>query len=138
MKQITISTDGFSKGNPGPAAIAMRIVDPEGNVLQERVETIGNAYDDYAEYYAVLIGLQAAKEHFGEETKEIEFELSLSGQQTKKQLNNEETITHPGLVPFFIEIHNLRVTSFPKLKVALLRRKRNKKTSRLVKKALDA
>ena len=138
MKKVTIYTDGGSRGNPGPAAIGVQIVDEEGKVLKEVSETIGNATNNFAEYQAVAKGLRAAKELFGKQTKEMEFELKLDSELVKKQLNNEYQIKDAGLVPLFIEIHNLRVANFPHLKLTHVRRELNKEADRLVNEALDA
>ena len=138
MDTITIFTDGGSRGNPGPAAIGVQVVDSKGKVLQEVSEAIGNATNNFAEYAAALRGLQAAKEHFGKKTKELQFELKLDSELVKKQLNGEYQIKDPGLVPHFIEIHNLRVAHFPNLTLTHVRRELNKEADRLVNEALDA
>lgn len=138
MQQITIYTDGGSRGNPGPAAIGAQILDAEGKVLREVSETIGNATNNYAEYMAVLRGLQVAKEVLGKQSKETAVELKLDSELVKKQLNNEYQIKDAGLVPLFIEIHNLRVSAFPNLTLTHVRRELNKEADRLVNEALDA
>lgn len=138
MEKVTIFTYGVSQGNPGPAAVGVQILDKKGKVLEEVFESIGNASDNYAEYFAVIRGLQVAKEHFDTQTQKIDFELCLSGETTKKQLNNEDTITHPGLVPHFIEVHNMRIESFPHLTLSYVPRKKNVAAERLVNKTLDA
>lgn len=138
MKKITIFTDGGSRGNPGPAAIGAQIVDAKGTVVREISEAIGNATNNFAEYHAVMRGLQTAKEVYGKSTKEMQVELKLDSELVKKQLNGEYQIKEPGLVPHFIEIHNLRVSSFPNLILTHVRREFNKEADRLVNEALDA
>jgi ribonuclease HI len=55
--------DGGSRGNPGPAAIAAVASDAsDGQVLAERSETIGEATNNVAEYRALLLGIELAKE----------------------------------------------------------------------------
>ena len=73
METITIFTDGGSRGNPGPSAIGVYITDAEGKVVKEVSESIGNATNNFAEYQAVMRGLQIAKELFGKKTNEIQF-----------------------------------------------------------------
>ncbi|MCA9359326.1 ribonuclease HI family protein [Candidatus Kaiserbacteria bacterium] len=138
MQKITIFTDGGSRGNPGPAAIGAYIVDANDKVLKEVSETIGNATNNFAEYQAVMRGLQTVKEMYGKKTKEMEFELKLDSELVKKQLSGEYQIKEPGLVPHFIEIHNLRVSNFPNLVFTHVRREFNKEADRLVNEALDA
>ena len=138
METITLFTDGGSRGNPGPAAIGVHIVDASGTVLKQVAETIGNATNNYAEYWAVVRALQSAQEHFGKHTKDTQFVLKLDSELVKKQLNNEYQIKEPGLVPLFIEIHNMRVASFPNLIFIHLPREQNKEADKLVNQALDA
>lgn len=138
MEKITIFTDGGSRGNPGPAAIGVQILDTNGKVLKEVSEAIGNATNNYAEYFAVVRALQACKEKFGKKTKEIDFELKLDSELVKKQLNGEYQIKDVGLVGHFIEIHNMRVASFPNLTFTHVKRELNKEADRLVNEALDA
>jgi len=138
METVTIFTDGGSRGNPGPAAVGAQILDANGKVLKEVSEKIGNATNNYAEYFAVIRALQSAKELFGKRTKELQFELKLDSELVKKQLNSEYQIKDIGLVPHFIEIHNLRVSSFPNLILTHVRRELNKEADRLVNEALDA
>lgn len=138
MEHIYIYTDGGARGNPGPAAIGVQITDADGKVLKEVSESIGNATNNFAEYMAVVRGLDAAKQLFGKKTKEMQFEIKLDSELVKKQLNGEYQIKEPGLVPFFIEIHNMRVASFPHLILTHIRRELNKEADRLVNEALDA
>lgn len=138
MEKITIFTDGGSRGNPGPAAIGAYIIDSNGKVLKEVSETIGNATNNFAEYQAVMRGLQTVKDMYGKKTKEMEFELKLDSELVKKQLSGEYQIKEPGLVPHFIEIHNLQVSHFQNLTFTHVRRELNKEADRLVNEALDA
>jgi ribonuclease HI len=138
MKKITIYTDGGARGNPGPAAVGVQIIDETGNVIKEVSQKIGNATNNIAEYAAVAMGLQATKEQFGSSTKDMEVELKLDSELVQKQLSAEYQIKEPGLVPYFMEIHNLRVTNFPNLLLTHVPREQNKEADRLVNEALDA
>ncbi len=137
MKKIIAYTDGGSRGNPGPAGIGVYIIDGEEKVLREVKQTIGNATNNYAEYYAVVIALQTLKQVIGKDTKETAVELRMDSELVKKQLNGEYQIKEPGLVPLFIEIHNMRVSSFPNLTFTHVPREKNKEADRLVNEALD-
>jgi ribonuclease HI len=83
-------------------------------------------------------GLQTAKEVFGKSTRDMMVELKLDSELVKKQLNGEYEMKEPGLVPYFIEIHNMRVSSFPKITFTHVRPEFNKEAERLMNKALDA
>jgi ribonuclease HI len=60
--RVVVNVDGGSRGNPGPAAIAAVVTDPSGEVLAERAETIGEATNNMAEYRALLLGIDLAKQ----------------------------------------------------------------------------
>jgi ribonuclease HI len=62
MKRVIVNVDGGSRGNPGPAAIAAVVTDPSGEVLAERAEMIGEATNNVAEYRALLLGIDLAKQ----------------------------------------------------------------------------
>lgn len=138
MKKITIFTDSAVRGNPGPAAVGVQVTDARGAVVREITEAIGNATSGYAGYYAAMRGLQEAKEVFGKSTKSLQVELHITNELVKRQLNAEHPIKEPGLVPYFIEIHNLKVTAFPKLSVVLARREQNKKVTTAIANLLDS
>jgi ribonuclease HI len=137
MRTIICYTDGGARGNPGPAAIGIRITDEHGAPIKEHKETIGNATNNFAEYQAVARALSLLKAHFGRETKNTRFEFRLDSELVKKQLANEYQIKEPGLVPLFIEIHNARVAAFPHLYFTHIPREKNKDADRLVNEALD-
>lgn len=134
MQKVLIRTYGAAKTNPGAAVIAVQVADATGKILSETVESIGNATDVFAAFTAVARGLDMAQQEFGEKTSSMAFTLTLSNIEVKQQLNSELPITNPGIVPHFIEIHNLRVASFPNLTLSLNKKKTIEK---LVSEALD-
>jgi len=138
MEHITCYTRGISKGNPGPAAVGAVLVDANGSVLKEVSETIGNAGTEYAEYFAVVRGLQTLVEHFGDETKNIAVTLRLSDQSVKKQLNSEEIVTNPGLISLFMMIHNMYVESSFNITVTYVSTTENVVTDEFLDTLLDA
>jgi ribonuclease HI len=137
MEKIIVYTDGGARGNPGPAAIGVQVQDAGGKVLAEVSEAIGNATNNFAEYQAVATALATLKKTYGKKTKEHQVELRLDSELVQKQLSHEYQIKEPGLVPLFIEIHNLRVANFPHLTFTHVKRAKNKEADRLVNEALD-
>jgi ribonuclease HI len=55
-----LSTDGGSRGNPGPAAIGYVLTAADGTLLAAHGEAIGVAGANVAEYRALLAGLERA------------------------------------------------------------------------------
>ncbi|MCX6817308.1 MAG: ribonuclease HI family protein [Candidatus Aenigmarchaeota archaeon] len=80
MEKIKIYTDGASRGNPGPGAIAYMIVDEKGALIAERAEFIGACTNNIAEYKALIAGLKAAEKlaHAGELTCISDSQLMIS------------------------------------------------------------
>jgi len=52
--------DGGSRGNPGPAAYAVVMRDPNGNIILEFGKRLGRDTNNVAEYYALLAALDYA------------------------------------------------------------------------------
>lgn len=137
MKQLTICVRGVAQSEPGPAAIAVLVVDADGTEVLNVTEQIGNATSEYAEYYAIVRALQLLKEQCGDKTKDTECALSLGNETVRQQLNAEATITNPGLVPYFIEIYNARVENFPQLLLQSVAKSLNMQVDKMVREALD-
>ncbi len=137
MEKIIAYTDGGARGNPGPAGVGVYITTESGEVVREVKKAIGNSTNNFAEYYAVMLAFQTLKQIYGKQAKELVFEIRLDSELVKKQLNAEYQIKEPGLVPMFIEIHNMRVSSFPNVILTHVPREKNKEADRLVNEALD-
>ena len=137
METIICYTDGGARGNPGPAGIGVYITDSSGAVIEEHAAFIGNSTNNFAEYQAVATALEYLKKRYGKKTKEMQFEIRMDSELVKKQLNHEYQIKEPGLIPLFIEIHNLRVSQFPNLILTHVKREQNKEADRLANEAMD-
>ena len=61
-ERVVAHVDGGARGNPGPAAAACVITRPDGHVLAERARLLGATTNNVAEYQALLLGLQTARE----------------------------------------------------------------------------
>jgi ribonuclease HI len=55
--------DGGSRGNPGPAAYAVVLRDPNGSVILELAKQFGRDTNNVAEYYGLLAALDYATSH---------------------------------------------------------------------------
>jgi ribonuclease HI len=55
---IFLYADGASRGNPGPAAYGVHIVDNGGNLIADFGENLGTATNNQAEYAGVIAGLR--------------------------------------------------------------------------------
>lgn len=57
---LEIHIDGASKGNPGPASVGV-IIDQDGKRIAEIAKPIGEATNNFAEYSALIVALEEAK-----------------------------------------------------------------------------
>lgn len=137
MKKIICYTDGGSRGNPGTCGAGVVVEDENGQTLNEVSQSLGNGTNNFAEYAAVVLALQSLRKMFGKETKEMDVEIRMDSELVKKQLSGEYQIKEPGLVPQFIEIHNLRVAHFPHIRFVHVPREKNKKADQLANEAMD-
>jgi hypothetical protein len=137
METITCYVASGARGNPGPAAIGIVVTEHTGEVVHKHGQAIGNSISNFAEYNAVMVGLQSLVQLYAETTQTLQFDLCLSNEVVKGQLNAEAQITDPGLVPMFIEIHNLRVAHFPHLTFTYIPKVEHGEANRLVNEALD-
>lgn len=137
MKKIICYTDGGSRGNPGTCGAGVVVEDETGAVLKEVSQGLGNGTNNFAEYAAVLLALQTLRQMFGKQTKEMEFEIRMDSELVQKQLSGEYQIKEPGLVPHFIEIHNMCVAQFPNLTFTHVEREKNQKADALANEAMD-
>lgn len=137
METIIAYTYGGSRGNPGPAAAGVYVTNTSGEIVSQVKESLGNATSSFAEYYAVMLALQTLEQLYGDTCKEMQFEIRLDSELVKTQLSNETQIKEPGLVPMFIEIHNMRVEMFPHIFFTQITKEENTEAINLITQILD-
>lgn len=137
METIVVNVSGVSLGNPGPAGVGVVIVKSSGVLIQEFNEAIGNAYADFAAYYAVSLAMQSLLSLYGDKTKKLKFEFRLDDKLVRDQLANELEITSPALVPYFIQVHNYIVNHFPHCGFYLSKRGKESKAEALAREAIS-
>ena len=129
--KVVVHVDGGARGNPGPAAVAAVATSPEGEPLGERKLYIGEATNNVAEYRALLLGLELARE-LGAEDVEVVNDSEL----VAYQIGGEYKVKNAGLKPLFAEaMRELR--GFHKWAVRPVRREENARADELVNDALD-
>jgi ribonuclease HI len=127
-----LSTDGGSRGNPGPAAYGYVLEAQDGTVLDARGETIGVATNNVAEYRALLAGLTAAHERGVEE-----IEVVSDSELLVKQMRGEYKVKNATLRELVDEAHVL-ASRFRGVTYTAVRREHNELADRLVNEALDS
>lgn len=62
MSIVKTFSDGGARGNPGPAAIGVVLIDEKDQVVYETAQCIGETTNNKAEYNAMILALTSAKE----------------------------------------------------------------------------
>ena len=139
MKKIIVYTDGGSRGNPGPAAIGVVIVNESGHVLKEYSEYSGdNLTNNEAEYQAVIFALKKIKALLGKEKAfNSEIQINSDSELLIQQLNGHYKILDEKIQTLFLTAWNLKI-DFKKLKFNLIPREKNQAADKLVNQSLDS
>jgi ribonuclease HI len=87
-----IFIDGAARGNPGPAGVGVLITGPDGKVVEEIHQSIGEATNNVAEYRALLLALDRARA-LGCNDIEIYSDSEL----LVRQLQGRYRVKHPAL-----------------------------------------
>ncbi len=96
---LYIFTDGASRGNPGPAAIAYSIEDSSGEILEEKGEYVGKQTNIVAEYRAIITALGIASKY-----SSGEISCTSDSDTVVKQINGKFKIKESHLKKLFSEL----------------------------------
>ena len=129
--EATLFADGGSRGNPGPAASGAVIVDSNGQVLDEVGRYLGVATNNVAEWTALCIGLERAKER-GIRRLDVRMDSEL----VVKQMLGEYRVKHADLQPLHRRAHAL-LRAFERVDIKHIPRKQNGLADGLVNAVLD-
>jgi ribonuclease HI len=131
MDKVVVHVDGGARGNPGPAAVGAVASSPEGEPLLERGSYIGEATNNVAEYKALLLGLELARELGAREVEVIN-----DSELVSRQIGGEYKVKHAGLKPLYLEAMRA-LREFDRWSVRSVRRESNAHAGQLVNAALD-
>jgi ribonuclease HI len=129
--RVIVNVDGGARGNPGPAAIAAVISTPEGQVIEQRGERIGRATNNVAEYRALLLGLERARELGAREV-----ELVGDSELVVRQVKGEYKVKHADLKRLRDRVADA-LEHFDAWSIRHVRREDNAAADELVNAALD-
>jgi ribonuclease HI len=129
--KVVVHVDGGARGNPGPAAVAAVASSPDGEQLAERNEFIGEATNNVAEYRALLLGLELARE-----LGATEIDVVNDSELVARQIGGEYKVKHAGLRPLYLEAMRA-LRDFESWAVRPVRREHNARADELVNEALD-
>ena len=127
-----LSTDGGSRGNPGPAAYGYVLESDDGHVLDARGEAIGTATNNVAEYRGLIAGLESAVQRGVEE-----LEVVSDSELLVKQMQGEYKVKNETLKTLQREAAEL-ASGLARVSYTAVRRAHNELADRLVNEALDS
>jgi ribonuclease HI len=130
--RLVVNVDGGSRGNPGPAAIAAVLSDSDGEVVEERAETIGRATNNVAEYRALLLGIERAAA-----LGATELELVGDSELVVRQVRGEYKVKDAAMRELHTQVRGA-LAPFETWEIRHVRREANSEADRLVNEALDA
>ena len=110
MKVIVVC-DGASRGNPGPSGIGAAVLTPQGEVLAEVAEGLGETTNNVAEYTAALEGLRRAAE-LGAEEVDLRSDSRLLVEQLAGRFRVKATHLKPLHAAVVAEVARFRRVTF--------------------------
>lgn len=101
--KLLIYSDGASRGNPGPAAAAFKILDKRGILMKSSTQFLGRRTNNEAEYEALIFALKETQNF----TKEL-VHCFLDSELVVKQLNGEYQVLNPRLEVLWLKVRELQ------------------------------
>jgi ribonuclease HI len=129
--KVIVHVDGGARGNPGPAAAACVISSPEGEVLGEHALLLGTATNNVAEYRALLLGLERARELGASEV-----EVVGDSELIAKQVQGLYKVKHHAMKPLHLQAMGA-LGGFREWSIRTVPRAQNARADALVNAALD-
>ena len=123
--------DGGSRGNPGPAAWGVAVLDGPDLSSRGRAGGLGRATNNVAEYTALVEALGMAAENEADEV-----EIFADSELIVRQILGSYRVKHPDLKPLYAEAMR-KIRAFRSFRITHVRREQNKAADRLVNQALD-
>jgi ribonuclease HI len=130
--KLVVHVDGGARGNPGPAAIGVVLSSPDGAVVDEVAERIGEATNNVAEYRALLRGLERARALGADEVEVIG-----DSELIARQLTGAYKVKHPAMRPLYDQAM-AALRGFDRWRIRTVPRAQNARADALVNEALDA
>jgi ribonuclease HI len=129
--KVVVHVDGGARGNPGPAAAACVITSEAGELLGEHAELLGKATNNVAEYRALLLGLERARELGASEVEVIG-----DSELIAKQVLGQYKVKHEALRALHREA-TAALKGFDRFSIRTVPRAQNAEADALVNAALD-
>lgn len=129
--KVIVYVDGGARGNPGPAAAACVVCDPDGEVLEEDARLLGSVTNNVAEYRALLLGLERAQALGANEVAVVN-----DSELIAKQVQGAYKVKHEAMRALHAEAMSA-LGNFERWSIRSVPRARNAHADALVNAALD-
>jgi ribonuclease HI len=130
-KTVKIYTDGASRGNPGPASIGVSFTTTQEEEIFTLSEALGNQTNNFAEYTALVRGLQVAKENNVDNIW-----VRTDSQLMVRQILGEYKVKSESIKGLHAEASEI-LKNFEKVRIEHIPREQNKRADELANQALD-
>lgn len=128
---VTVYTDGAARGNPGPAGAGASLEDSSGAVIAEVSQYLGEATNNQAEYRALILGLERAREIGAQEV-----EIRADSELMIRQMRGEYRVRDPELRELARRAHAI-ANGFASVAYVHVPRASNRRADRLANRAID-
>ena len=132
---VVIYTDGGARGNPGPAGSGAVVYDGK-KLIAEVSEYLGHQTNNFAEYEALLLALEATRTHFGSPVAE-KVTVKMDSELIVKQMKGEYKVKSETLKVKHTDVKLMIHESFPNISFVHVRREQNKEADKLANDAMD-
>jgi len=130
---LIIYIDGGSRGNPGPAAAGVVILDHDTHApLHEAGYCLGTMTNNKAEYQGLLIALETAAK-----LNANRLDIYSDSQLMVQQIMGRYRVKSPGLIPLHQRATSL-LSKFDTWRITHVRREKNQRADELANMAMDA
>ena len=128
---LRVFSDGAARGNPGPAGAGAVLQKADGTVVAKCGKFLGVQTNNFAEYSALLLGLETALRLGANEV-----EVVADSELMVRQLNGEYRVKNAGLKPLFESARRL-LGRFERHRVRHVPREQNQLADEMSNRAID-
>jgi len=100
--KLKVYSDGASRGNPGPSAIAFLVLTEDGEIVKKHSRYIGVRTNNQAEYEALINALE-----FAASLTDQEVVCFMDSELVVKHLNRDYQVRDPKLKPLWLKANEL-------------------------------
>ena len=129
--RLVIHTDGAARGNPGPAGAGAVLRRASGELVEEASRYLGHATNNVAEYGALILALERAREHGARDV-----EIRADSELLVRQMSGEYKIRNEALRELVTRAREIS-RSFARVAYVHVRREQNRDADRLANRAID-